>query len=225
VCPPCLAAFEPIGNSCCLVCGEPFPHPQEPHLCLRCTVKPKAHPWCRSLYLYRGATAHALSCLKYGKRLCILDPLISLLLTAATQLEPFPEPDLVVPVPASLRGLWKRGFNQSTVLADPLGKLMGIPVERSVLSRQGSKQQVGLGRSDRNRNAAVSFGPGRRIDLVNGKRVLLFDDVYTTGATVRACARILLRKEASVSVLTFARRSPEDIEHLIVDRSISGKHL
>jgi ComF family protein len=180
-------------------------------------VKPAAGTWCRSLYLYRGAAADALSCLKYGKRLSILDPLVDALLSAVAQMVAFPDTDLLVPVPASRRKLWTRGFNQSSVLAEPLGKLMGIPVEKGALRRHGSRSQVGLGKKDRMRNAAASFGPGRRIEIVKGKRVLLFDDVYTTGATVRACEKILLGKGASVSILTFARRSPEDIEHLIMD--------
>lgn len=224
-CPACLAAFEPVGTSCCPRCGEPFPVSQEPHRCLRCLVKPEPVAWCRSLFLYRGPVASALSCLKYGKSLCVLDPLVEKMLTAARDLDPVPAADIVVPVPVSRMGLWHRGFNQSAVLAEPLGRLVGTPVERTVLSRKGARSQVGLGRKERTRNARSSFGPGRNIVRVKGKRVLLFDDVFTTGATVRACAGILKRYGASVSVLTLARRAPENMEHLIVDKPVRGEDL
>jgi len=167
----------------------------------------------------------ALSCLKYGKSFCVLDPLVEKMLAAIRDLEPVPAADIVVPVPVSRTGLWRRGFNQSAVLAEPLGRLVGAPVERTVLSRKGARSQVGLGRVERTRNARSSFGPGRTIARVKGKRVLLFDDVFTTGATVRTCAGILKSYGASVSVLTLARRAPENMEHLIVDNPVRGEDL
>jgi ComF family protein len=221
-CPECLAAFEPIGNSCCPLCGEPFPVRQHPHLCLRCRVRSRRPVPCRSLYMYRGAAARALSLLKYEKRLCILQPLTEAMLLAVGEPVRYSEVDLLIPVPVTRRGLWKRGFNQSAVLADSLGRYLEVPVERSALRRYGSHPQVGLGRRDRYRNAAESFGPGRCIDRVKGRRILIFDDVYTTGATVMTCAKILRNQGALVSILTFARTAPENIEHLVVDRSVRG---
>jgi len=175
---------------------------------------------CRSLFRYSGSMPGILSCLKYRKGLCVLDPLVEKMLDAVRKMDPFPEADMLVPVPASKRTLWKRGFNQSAVLAGFLGKEKGIPVGKDVLSRRGSRSQVGLGRGERMRNARFSFRPGRCIKMVGGKKVLLFDDVYTTGATVRTCAKVLQRFGASVFILTLARRTPEDIQHLDVDASV-----
>ena len=224
-CPACLDAFEPVGTSCCPLCGEPFPVSQEPHRCLRCLLNSEPDGWCRSLFFYRGAVATALSCLKYGKSFCVLDPVVEKMIAVTRELEPLPTADVVVPVPVSMKGLWHRGFNQSAVLAEALGQLVEAPVEKEILSRKGSKSQVGLGKKERIRNARSSFGPGRRIDKVKGKRVLLFDDVFTTGATVRACARILQRNGASVFILTLARRAPEDVEHLVMNESVRGQDL
>ncbi len=224
-CPDCLASFEPVGTSCCTFCGEPFPVNQGPHRCLRCLGKPGPDGGCRSLFLYRGAVATALSCLKYRKSFCVLDPIIEKMLAATRDLDPFPAADMVVPVPVSRKGLWHRGFNQAAVLAEPLARLVGAPVEKGILSRKGSRPQVGLGKKERTRNARSSFGAGRRIDRVEGKQVLLFDDVFTTGATVRACARILRLNGASVTILTLARRASENLDHLVMYKPVRSKDL
>ncbi|MBN2720656.1 MAG: ComF family protein [Proteobacteria bacterium] len=219
-CRACLEAFEAIGSSCCPECGRPFPIAQASHICLQCLTGEGFVALCRSLFYYRGSLPAILSCLKYRKDFCVLDPLVEKMLDASGKLDTFPEADMIVPVPVSRRGLWSRGFNQSALLARFLGKSRGIPVENGVLSRKGSKAQVGLGKKERRRNAQKSFGPGRRIEIVGGKKVLLFDDVYTTGATVAACARILKHSGASVSILTLARRSPEDFQHPGMDQPV-----
>lgn len=162
--------------------------------------------------------------LKYGKRLCLLAPLADVMLQAVQHSGFVLEADLLVPVPASWRSLIKRGYNQSALLADSLGRHLGVPVDRSVLKRRGLKPQVGLGRDARFSNAAESFAPGRGIGRAAGKRILLFDDVYTTGATVRTCAGIVQAQGASVSILTFARRAPEYIDHLVMDQPVGSKH-
>ena len=179
----------------------------------------------RSLYLYRGSAAKALSQLKYQKRLCMLGPLCDAMVVALGDPMIYRDVDIVVPVPASRYGFMKRGFNQSALMADFLGRYLDVPVERQILQRRGSKQQVGLGRFERRRNAQISFGPGRSFYRAAGKHVLLFDDVFTTGATVKTCESVLKDGGADVSIITFARRAPEHIEHLIVDRSIGSEHL
>ncbi|MDF1536499.1 MAG: double zinc ribbon domain-containing protein [bacterium] len=222
-CGLCLRSFEPVGASCCIRCGEPFPVRQEPHLCLSCLVSPVPFRWCRGLYLYRGAVAGALSGLKYGKSLALAGPLAEALERGVDTLEPIPVADVVVPVPASRRVLLSRGFNCAAILAKPLARRLGVALAENVVVKCGSIPQVGLGRSARLENAARSFAAGSGIGKVKGKRVMLFDDVYTTGATAKACARLLVRAGALVSVLTLARRAPENLEHLFVDASVGSQ--
>ena len=210
-CIDCFDSFEPVGDHCCELCGEPFQVRQAPHLCLVCIKGRPPFKWCRGVLLYRGAVAEALSRLKYGGMIPLLDPLDEALAAGINAIHPFPEVDLLLPVPLSMRGLWKRGFNQSYILAASVARQLDVEVQTDVLRKKGNSTQVGLRAKERNRNATASFLPGKAIERVRGKRVLLFDDVYTTGATVRACARILRSAGASVSVLTLARAvSPLD---------------
>jgi ComF family protein len=204
-CLDCFELFEPVGAQCCELCGKPFQVSQVHHLCLVCIKGRPPFKWCRGVYLYRGAVAEALSRFKYGGMIGLLAPLEEALATGIGTLHPFPEVDLLIPVPLSLNGRLKRGFNQSYVLAASAARQLGVEVQTDALRKKGNRTQVGLSSKERSRNAAVSFVPGRAIDLVRGQRVLLFDDVYTTGSTVRACARILRSAGSTVSVLTLAR--------------------
>ncbi|UCF88518.1 MAG: ComF family protein [bacterium] len=204
-CPDCFRSFEPIGTSCCELCGEPFQDGQVPHVCLSCIRRPPPFDWCRGVLLYRGALAEALSRLKYSGALPLLQPLVEALLSNLGASGPLPVVDAIVPVPLSLKGLWKRGFNQSVLLATPVARHLKVKVQEGTLRKRGGKPQVGIAASQRHRNAMSSFLPGPSIDQVKGKRLLLFDDVFTTGATARACAGILRAEGAKVSVLTLAR--------------------
>jgi len=204
-CRECLESFELVGSFCCELCGEPFASRQVSHLCLSCIRGRPPFNWCRGVYLYRGAVAEALLRFKYRGQIPLQVPLEEALARGAGTMSPLPEFELLIPVPLSRKGLWKRGFNQSYILAGPLAQHLDLKILTGAVVRKGNRTQVGLAARERNRNAAVSFAAGDAIDRVKGRKVLLFDDVYTTGATVRACARILRRAGAEVSVLTFAR--------------------
>jgi len=203
-CTDCFNSFEPPA-SCCELCGEPFADRQVPHLCLNCIKGRPPFTWCRGVFLYRGALTEALSRFKYKGMIALQKPLEDALARGVAALRPLPESDIVVPVPLSVHGRWKRGFNQSYILAASVAGQLGLEVEAGALKKMGSRTQVGLPARERNRNAATSFGPAWSIGRVKGQKVLLFDDVYTTGATVRACSRILRKAGATVSVLTLAR--------------------
>ena len=204
-CTDCFDSFVPIGPSSCELCGEPFATAQCPHLCLACIKGKPPFEWCRGVYLYQGAVAEALAQLKYKGQISMKGPLQEALLKGVNAIDPFPEAELVVPVPLSRRGLWHRGFNQSYLLALQLSVELNLKLQPGALKKIGNRAQVGLAAKERDRNAMKSFEPGGEIDKVKGRNVLLFDDVYTTGATVRRCARILRSAGAEVSVLTFAR--------------------
>jgi ComF family protein len=118
------------------------------------------------------------------------------------------EADALVPVPLHWRRLWARRFNQSAALALAVGRIAGLPVLSESLRRvRATPQQVGLDKSERAHNVQGAFrvSPERKADVA-GRRLILVDDVLTSGATVEACARALLRAGAAhVDVLVFAR--------------------
>ena len=116
--------------------------------------------------------------------------------------------DALVPVPLHWRRLWARRFNQAAALAKTISGTTGVPILHDALKRvRATRQQVGLSRDDRDANVAGAFAvtPDGKADI-RGKRLILIDDVLTSGATVDNCARTLLRAGAvNVDVLVFAR--------------------
>ena len=118
------------------------------------------------------------------------------------------EADALVPVPLHWRRLWARRFNQSAMLAAAVSRQTGVPVAADALKRvKPTAQQVGLSRTERAANVQGAFRvPGDGKVAVTGRRLVLIDDVLTSGATVDGCARALLRAgAANVDVLVFAR--------------------
>jgi ComF family protein len=109
--------------------------------------------------------------------------------------------DLLVPVPLYRSRLWWRRFNQSAMLASSLSRLTGIPVDCFVLKRvRRTSSQVGLSADQRRRNVAGAFRLDRaRAHRLRGKKLVVIDDVTTTGATADACARVLWRAKAARS--------------------------
>ena len=113
--------------------------------------------------------------------------------------------DLIVPMPLHWFKQWQRGFNQSDLLAAEISRKWNVPVRKVVRRQKTTAPQAGLTNAKRRANVrgAFRFAAGRRLD---GLRVLLVDDVVTTGATASACARVLKRAGAAhVSLLALAR--------------------
>ncbi|HKD09958.1 MAG TPA: ComF family protein [Bryobacteraceae bacterium] len=113
--------------------------------------------------------------------------------------------DFIVPVPLHWRKRWSRGFNQAELLAREVARKRGTPVVRVLRRKKPTATQAGLTSAGRKRNVVSAFALRSAAD-VRGKRILLVDDVMTTGATANACANVLKRGGAkSVSLATLAR--------------------
>ncbi len=114
--------------------------------------------------------------------------------------------DLILPVPLHKKRLRNRGFNQAVILGREIAKRFALPLDFSSLRREvGTDPQVGLGRKDRRTNVRGAFAV-RRPERIRGRKILLVDDVCTTGSTLNECAAVLLRAEAkTVTLLTLAR--------------------
>jgi ComF family protein len=114
--------------------------------------------------------------------------------------------ELIVPIPLHPRRLRQRGFNQAVLLARPLGRMLGIATYPRVLKRvRNTPPQVNLKPEERRKNVRGAFAVSER-QRVYGREVIVVDDVYTTGATVQECAKVLKKAGAeAVHVLTLAR--------------------
>ena len=149
--------------------------------------------------LYSGVLSEAIHLLKFSGLKRLAKPLGKLL----TEL-PIPSIDGIVPVPVTNRTLRERGFNQALLLSVVLSRQLRIPVYMDILyKKMDTPAQIGLGARERAHNLRNAFAVRGRL---RNQRLLLLDDVMTTGATVRECAKTLVKSGArEVVVVTLAR--------------------
>lgn len=151
---------------------------------------------------YAGALRQLIHLLKYDRMRPLAQPLSAYLLRSLPRDEAF---DFIVPVPLHWRRQWNRGFNQSELLARALSRSTGIPVSRVLRRVKAGDAQAGLSNSARRRNVNQAFRCSAG-EALRGKRILLLDDVMTTGSTAASCARSLKGAGAArVALLTLAR--------------------
>jgi len=158
-----------------------------------------------AVYEASGAIREAVLLLKYGGRSSMGRHLGRLMAEAASGLLDLEQFDLLIPVPLHPRRERARGYNQAALLARALGRATGRPVGSRVLRRIRHTEAQHGGQREREENVKGAFGVARP-DRVQGRKVLLIDDVFTTGATVSECAKVLLAAGADeVGVYTLAR--------------------
>ncbi len=165
----------------------------------------------RAVCRYDDTARELVHRLKYGDRVELAPALAGLMANAGAEL--IESADVIVPVPLHRFRLWSRRFNQAAALCLPLARSTAKPLALHALVRvRRTRPQVGLSRDQRRLNLQGAFKPGpEALRMVEGRRVLLVDDVLTTGSTVNAASRALLKAGASaVDVLTFARVVPGD---------------
>jgi ComF family protein len=197
-----------IKGPFCAVCGIPFigygdvPETHKGRLCGRCITEKTPFKEARSAFAYEGAVLEAIHRFKYGGRVALAGYLGRLASEAA---EFKATPDVVVPVPLHRNRLRKRGFNQSLLIAREVAKKLRAPVDYINLKRvRATDPQINLRIKEREDNIKGAFVV--KDDMAfRDKNVLLIDDVFTTGATIRECAKALNKAGAEVYVLTLAR--------------------
>jgi ComF family protein len=206
VCPSCLSLPQPFtAEFFCSACRTPFvdDYPLDEHdLCSICREGRVNFDSTCSFGSYDGALQELIQLYKYGKVETLAEPLSKLLLRAVPIEEHF---DCIVPMPLHWRKRWQRGFNQAELLARPVAKRYGLTLSTALRRSRYTQAQAGLTDAERRRNLKDSFVV-RRAEEVIGKRILLIDDVFTTGATLRAATRALkAARAARVTALTLAR--------------------
>lgn len=207
LCPTCWQGLSFLSAPCCACCGQPFDFDLgEDALCGACTQARPAFDRARSVMRYDETSRDLILAFKHADRTSLTPAFAAWLRRAGEEL--LPESDLIAPVPLHWSRLFSRRYNQAALLAMALGGLTGKTVVPDLLQRRRATAKQGhLGRLARQRNVAGAFvlNPRRQAALA-GKRVLLIDDVITTGATVTNCAKVLRQAgAAAVDVLAIAR--------------------
>jgi ComF family protein len=196
-----------ISSPLCPRCGMPFECAEGgDHLCDQCIAGEKPYAVARSMALYEGALHDAIQKFKYRGKTGIGTTLGNLMADFASGIWDMQAFDLIVPAPLHIKKLRERGFNQAVVLSQPVSRRFRIPLDFSSLKRiRATPPQVGMGKHARPLNVKGAFAVQNQ-EAVEGKRILLIDDVYTTGSTLIECSRVLVDAgAAAVAVLTAAR--------------------
>jgi len=206
-CPSCMAGIRFIGSPLCPRCGTPFPAAEgEDHLCGECLITERPYAVARSVGRYEKTLLTAIHRFKYRGKTGIGDLLSKMMADFADKTWDMKVFERILPVPLHRRRLRERGFNQAVILARGLSKRFNVPLDFTSLRRDLlTPPQVGLDRKQRSANVQGAFTVTHSERIV-GRRLLLVDDVYTTGSTLTECARVLIRAKAeAVAVLTMAR--------------------
>ena len=198
ICSSCWSKIKRFAGPSCALCGLPFSS-EYAAVCGQCTIK--RPPFSRVIFygIYEGVLAEAINQLKFHNLRRLSKPMGALLLDIE-----LPVIDGILPVPLSIKGLRERGFNQSLLMARVLAKNVQVPLFMDVLfKKKETLPQIGLSKKERSANLKKAFEVKGDI---KGLRLLLVDDVMTTGATVTECAHVLMSAGAhEVVVLTLAR--------------------
>lgn len=207
LCAACWSKLSLIEPPYCARLGIPFTYDPGPGLLsMEAIANPPSYDRARAAVRYDDIARALVHRFKYGDRLDLAPMMGRWMARAGRGL--LDGADALIPVPLHWRRLWARRFNQSAALAGALSEMAGPPVLHGALQRvRATAQQVGLSKNERAENVQGAFkvAPARKAELA-GKRLVVVEDVLTSGATVEACTRALLRAGADhVDVLVFAR--------------------
>lgn len=197
-----------LDGPVCDGCGVPYDYDAGGR-CAACLAKPRAFDAARAACLYDEVSREPILKLKHADRLDLAPLMARWLSRAAHAL--IAEADAIAPVPLHRGRLLHRRFNQAAEIARPLAALTGVPyLPDALVRRRATESQAGKSGSGRARNVAAAFEvPAGRAHQVAGKRILLIDDVLTTGATAEGCARALKRAGAARVDLAVVARVKE----------------
>jgi ComF family protein len=208
LCAACWQGVDFIDGPACTCCGLPFElDPGGDAHCAACLAQPPSFDRARAVMRYDTGSRGPILALKHADRLDLVPGFARWLDRAGRSL--LDDTDVIVPVPLHPLRLWRRRYNQSAELARSVGKIARKPIATAVLKRVRATPSQGEMPSAqaRRRNMRGAFAvPAHCRSFIDGRRILLIDDVLTTGATADACARVLKRAGAAkVNVLALAR--------------------
>jgi ComF family protein len=206
ICPDCLSKIRWIEPPLCTLCGVPFLSREiENHPCGACLTRGKYFTMARAVGYYEGPLREAIHRWKYEEKNYLTLFFGEKLAEGFCRYWDPQSFDLIIPVPLHSKRLRERGFNQALLLVKELSRRTRIPYSKRLLQKRIlTPPQVNLSGGEREKGVRGSFHI-QRDEEIEGKSILLVDDVYTTGATVNECSKVLLKAGAErVDVLTIA---------------------
>ncbi len=207
LCAACWSSLTFLAEPCCARCGLPFPFDQGPRaVCAACVSEPPLFDSARAALLYDDASRRLILAFKHGDRTEAARPFARWMQVAGWSL--LEEADLLLPIPLNRWRLFRRRYNQSALLAQVLARDSGVPVALDLLRRvRATPSQGRRSRQARRRNVAGAFALApAAAERIEGARLLLIDDVMTSGATLDEASKVLRRaKPKKITVLTLAR--------------------
>jgi ComF family protein len=207
ICPACRERLPIASSPLCSLCGIPFAGAGGDHRCGACLTHPPHFDAARARFLYEGAIRDLIHSFKYNQQTELRYPLALLALEGVGGFAADHDPHLIVPIPLHRSRLRQRGFNQAVLLGRTISRHLSLPMLPDALVRtRRTEPQIELSSAERRLNVKGAFTVGRA-DSVAGKRVLLLDDVMTTGSTMNECAKVLKMAGAEVVIATAIART------------------
>lgn len=206
-CLNCFSKIKFIKSPICDCCGTPFAGDNcRDHLCGDCILSKPSYSIARSVGYYESPLLDIVHRFKYGKKVSLGKSLGKLMADYEYPGFSISGHTLIIPVPLHSRRLRERGFNQSVILGREISKRFAIPMDFQTLRRHiYTEPQVSLGKKERESNVRGAFSISEPLKIKD-KKIILLDDIYTTGSTVKECSELLLKSGAhSVDVLTLSR--------------------
>ena len=211
LCAPCWSELVIPGDPACATCSRPFPSDMTNADGAQCAVCLERMPKHSGIYagtIYNDASRKLILSFKHGRKIALARQLAEMIGSKIPQTDDVVRLPLLVPVPLHRWRLWRRGYNQSALLALELEKLgKGKALVDGLYRIRNTPMLGGMQRKQREKtlSGAIRLNP-RRATMLSGRDIILVDDVLTSGATSDACTRVLLKGGArSVSIACFAR--------------------
>ncbi len=207
ICTSCRESLPLVSSPLCTICGVPFFAAGGDHRCGACLTHPPHYDTARAHFLYEGPIRELIHSFKYNQRTHLRSPLALLTIEGVGVFLADQNLHAIIPVPLHRSRLRQRGFNQAVLLGNILSRHLSIPLLPDALVRtRQTEPQIDLSATERRMNVKGAFTVNRA-ELVAGKRLLLFDDVMTTGSTINECAMELKKAGAEFVVATTIART------------------
>ena len=206
ICPTCRDLLPLVVSPLCPICGIPFIGAGSDHRCGACLANPPLFDTARAPFLYEGSIRDLIHSFKYSQKTHLRNPLALLTIEGMGVFLTEKKPNLIIPVPLHRSRLRQRGFNQAVLLGRIVSQHLSLPMRTDVLVRtRPTEPQIDLSATERRVNVKGAFAIYKP-EQIACKRILLLDDVMTTGSTMNECAKVLKNAGAeSVMAVTIAR--------------------